>query len=586
MPPDYAHSLGSLSTILIIFTIAGVLVPIFQKIRISPILGYLICGVVIGPFGIANIKDSFPEIRYFTISDFSTVNLLGEIGIVFLMFMIGLELSLQRLFDMRKLVLGLGTLQILITSIVIAAIVLAFGNDFQSAIVIGLSFALSSTAIVMQLLQEQHQVNRPTGLVAFAILLMQDLAVVPLLVILGAFTAGESAEGNLLYVLLKSFLIAIIVVVSIYVIGKKLIKPLLSYLSLAKNPEWLVSLVFLLAIGSAVVTQSFGLSAALGAFLAGLLISETDFKHEVEIIIEPVKSLLLGIFFLSVGMQVNPETILEHPIWIPISVIGLFLIKVACLYPLSIAFKLPKAKSMDVAIRMAQAGEFALLMLGIAISADIIEHRNGDFFLMVAILSIFTTPLFTKLSPYVIRKLSLSSSARAQPLHDSLLNFRDHPSVLIAGYGRVGRLLGGILERQEIPFVAIEQNYEKVRELRDGGHRVIFADARKIDIWRKFDIESVKAVVVAIDQPEYTELILKSLRAEWPDLPIIVRTHDTVHMELLFSMGATEAIPEALETSMIIASKTLSLFGLDKGLIEVEMDRERQVARLKHADVE
>ncbi len=584
--PDHAHSLSNLSTILLIFSVAGILVPIFQKIKISPILGYLICGLFIGPFGLARFQNSFPQVSYFTISDVSTVGLLGEIGIVFLMFMIGLELSIQRLFDMRKLVLGLGTAQIVLTSLVISGFVIAFGNAFQVAMIVGLSFALSSTAIVMQLLQDQHLANRPTGMVAFSILLMQDLAIVPLLVILGALVPNESETGNLFMVLVKSLIIAVSVVVSIYMIGKKIIKPLLSYLSLAKNPEWLVSLVFLLAIGSAVLTQSFGLSAALGAFLAGLVISETDFKHEVEVIIEPVKSLLLGIFFLSVGMQVNPEVILAHPVWIPVSVLGLFFVKVACLYPLNRAFHLPKAKSMDVAIRMAQAGEFALLMLGIAISSGLIEQGVGDFFLMIAILSLFATPALTNTAPYVIRKLRLNSVTSPPGTSDFMSVYHENPSIIIAGYGRVGRLIGGILENLEIPFIAIDQNYEKVRILRNSGHRVMYADARKIGIWKKFDIETLKAVIIAVDQPDAADMILKGLREEWPNLPIIVRTHDTVHMEHLFSIGATEAIPEALETSLIIATKALSLIGIDKGQIAVEMERERQMAKLKHVDVE
>lgn len=583
---EHAHSLSNLSTVLIIFTIAGILIPVFQKIKISPILGYLICGLVIGPFGLAQLGNYFPAAQYFTISDFATVGLLGEIGIVFLMFMIGLELSIQRLFDMRKLVLGLGSAQIILTSLVISGVVIAFGNSLETALIVGVSFALSSTAIVMQLLKEHHLSNRTTGFVSFSILLMQDLAVVPLLVVLGALGMDKGGDNNLIYILLQSLLIATLVIVAMLMIGRKLIRPLLSYLSLAKNPEWLISLVFLLAIGGAVLTQSFGLSAALGAFLAGLLISETDYKHEIEVIIEPVKSLLLGIFFLSVGMQVNPNIILEHPFWIPASVIGLFLIKVACLYPLNRAFKLPKAKSMDVAIRMAQAGEFALVMIGISMASGIIAQDAGDFFLMVTILSIFMTPLLTRTSPYVIKKLHLNTPVPPFQIPDIPVNYNESPAVLIAGYGRVGHLIGSILEGLEVPFVAIEQNHEIVRNLRNTGQRVIFADARKIDIWKKFDIENVKAVIIAIDQPESSEMILQSLRREWPNLPIVVRTRDTVHMDQLFSMGATEAIPEALETSAVIASRTLTLMGFERGPIDLAIDRECQKAKLKHVDVE
>lgn len=577
-----AHSFTNLIPLLIIFAIAGIFVPLFQRLKLSPVLGYLICGIIVGPYGAALFVDKIPFLSKFIISDISTVSLIGEIGIIFLMFMIGLELSFRRLMEMRNLVLGLGSLQIIINAIAIALIVLLFDNSPIISILVGISFSLSSTAIVMQLLGEQHQNNRPVGKISFSILLMQDLAVVPLLVIIGAMSLADS-DTSLPLVLLKSMLIAVAVVGIIYIVGTKLLRPILGVLSISKSPEWLLSLAIFLAIGIATITHSAGLSAALGAFLAGLLIAETDFRHEIEVMINPVKSLLLGVFFLSVGMMIDLRSIGSHPFWIPASVIGLFVIKTICTYLATIPFKIKRSKAIEASVRLAQAGEFAFLILGLAVAGGLIPKEDQQFFLLVASLSMFCTPFFTKLAPTIIKTFPAGANAEYQSVSPEK-DLSDSPKVLIAGYGRVGRLLGATLESRMVPYVAIENNFDKVKKLREQGHRVIFADSRKIDIWRHLNLDSVKVIVIAIDDPESSEMILKALRTEWPLIPIIARTHDTEHMEHLYALGATSAIPEILEASMKIATEVLEKVGVDEYDIECEIERSRQNAMLQHTD--
>jgi CPA2 family monovalent cation:H+ antiporter-2 len=580
--PTHAHSFMSLIPLLMIFAIAGIFVPLFQRLKLSPVLGYLICGVIIGPFGLALYSDDIPTLKYITITDTPTVALIGEIGIIFLMFMIGLELSFRRLMDMKNLVLGLGSTQIIFTALIIACIVLLFGNSPEISILVGISFALSSTAIVMQLLGEHHQNNRPVGKVSFSILLMQDLAVVPLLVIIGALAIAE--EGTSLpLVLLKSMMIALAVVGIIYVLGKKLLRPMLGYLSVSKNPEWLLSLAIFLVLGVATITHGAGLSAALGAFLAGLLIAETDFRHEIEVIINPVKSLLLGIFFLSVGMMIDLRAIADYPFWIPASVVGLFAIKLICTYLATRPFNIPTAVAVDSSVRLAQAGEFAFLILGLSMAGNLLPREDGQFFLLVASLSMFATPFFTRLSPVLLKYIP--APTRLIHAFADADDLSDKPQVLIAGYGRVGKLLGATLENKMISYIAIENNFEKVRELKAQGHRVIFADGRKIDIWKHLYSDSVKAIVIAIDNIEASELILKTLRTEYPLIPIIIRTHDTEHMEYLYALGATKAVPETLEASMKIAAQTLDAIGFSEAEIEEDIERNRQSVMLKHSDV-
>lgn len=576
-----AHSFSSLIPLLMIFAIAGIFVPLFQRLKLSPVLGYLICGVIIGPFGLVLFHNDIPLLKHITITDTPTVALIGEIGIIFLMFMIGLELSFQRLMDMKHLVLGLGSTQIIFTSLIIASFVLLFDNSPEISILVGISFALSSTAIVMQLLGESHLNNRPVGKVSFSILLMQDLAVVPLLVIIGALSLAEDGT-SLPVVLLKSMFIAAAVVGLIFFLGRKCLHPMLGYLSISKSPEWLLSLAIFFVLGIATITHSVGLSAALGAFLAGLLIAETDFRHEIEMIVNPVKSLLLGIFFLSVGMMIDLRGVAENPFWIPASVIGLFVIKSLCTYLATRPYKVPQHVAIDTSVRLAQAGEFAFLILGLAMSGKIIPIEEGQFFLLVASLSMFASPFLTRLSPLALKHFA-SSDAPATDTPD--ISLSDAPQVLIAGYGRVGRLLGATLENKRISYIAIENNFEKVRKLKNEGHRVIYADSRKIDIWKYLHVESVKAIVIAIDNVEASELILKTLRAEWPLVPIVVRTHDTEHMEHLYALGATSAVPETLEASMKIATKTLEIMGVDEEDIDYEINRNRQTAMLQHTDI-
>lgn len=579
-----AHSFASLIPLLIIFAISGIFVPLFQRLKLSPVLGYLICGIIVGPFGLALFAEKIPLLSKFLISDISTVSLIGEIGIIFLMFMIGLELSFRRLMEMRNLVLGLGSLQIIINALSIAMIVLLFENSPIVSVLVGISFSLSSTAIVMQLLGEQHQNNRPVGKVSFSILLMQDLAVVPLLVVIGAMSLADN-DTSVIFILAKSLLIALVVVAAIYISGTKLLRPFLSILSISKNPEWLLSLSIFFAIGIATITHSVGLSAALGAFLAGLLIAETDFRHEIEVMINPVKSLLLGVFFLSVGMMMDLRTIAIHPFWIPLSVIGLFILKIACTYISTLPFRIKKSIAIETSVRLAQAGEFAFLILGLAGAGNLLSKEDQQFFLLVASLSMFFAPFLTKLSPFIV-KIFTNLNTTDIPIENIEHHTpSDSPQVLIAGYGRVGRLLGATLEGKMIPYIAIENNFEKVKKLREQGHRVIYADSRKIDIWKHLHLESVKVIVIAIDNPDSSEMILKALRTEWPLIPIIARTHDTEHMEHLYALGATTAIPEILEASMKIATEILETIGINNHDIECEIERSRHMAMLQHTDI-
>ncbi len=384
------------STLLLFFGIAGFAVPFLQKLRISPVLGYLFCGIIIGPLGLGQFSVDLSWLTHFTISEHETVRILGELGIIALLFMIGLELSFEKLYKIKHYVIGLGGLQIIITTIAIALIASFFDNSHATILLLGASIALSSTAIVMHLLTAAKLTQKPIGTLCFSILLMQDLAVVPILIMASVFTGD--AEQSIFLAILSSLGIAALVIAAIYAIGKTLLRPLMNHLSFNRNPEWLIAFVLFIIVAFASITHATGLSAALGAFLAGLLIAETEFKPEIETIITPLKSLLLGIFFLSIGMMIDVMAVLDNPLWIAASIIGIAAIKAGIIYPLARIFKVSKRQSIQLSLILAQPGEFAFLILSVMHASSLLPTNNYQFFLLVTALAMCLSPLQFKLA--------------------------------------------------------------------------------------------------------------------------------------------------------------------------------------------
>lgn len=552
------HMLEVLSHILLFFGIAGIAVPLLQRLRMSPVLAYLLCGIIVGPFGLAALADDFSWLTAISIRDANTVHLLGELGIITLMFMIGLELSFNRLRELRRLIFGLGSLQILITGVVIFAVAMAFNNSTEAAILLGASFALSSTAIVMKLLEEKQITNQPLGTLCFSILLMQDLAVVPILVLASSF--GDASSQGIWQALAIALGVGIITVLTIFVLGKRLLTPLLQSIGTSRNPEWLAAFTVFIVIACATITQAAGLSLALGAFMAGLLIAETEFKHEVEIIVAPLKGLLLGIFFLSVGMMINMAEIMRQPMLLTLAVSGIFFIKALVLFPLCLWFKIPKRQAAKATVYLSQPGEFALLILGAAMVSNLMPTADVQFFLLVTALAMMATPLVFKLAPMAGR---LACGLAGEPAQEEQLPLLNERVVIIAGFGRVGKLIGHALAEQQISYVALDQNTDRVRALKKEGYRVIYGDARRIELWRRLHSGNIIVAVIAIDDHSAAHSILKSIRAEWPLLPVIVRAKDTADMNAFYDLGAKHVVAETLESSLSVARLVMRQIGTD-----------------------
>lgn len=390
------------SQLLIVLGMAGLTVPLMHRLKITPVLGYLLCGVLIAPHGPLAWFDrevagaAADAAGNITMTE-DALEKFGELGIVFLMFMIGLKLSINELWKRRRDVIGLGGCQVLATSAVIFAVARVFGNGVEVSILMAACLSFSSTAVVMQLLEEKRNEGTAAGKLCFSILLMQDLMVVPVLAMVSAFAANEG--NNLVLPVLKALGIGICAIALIYVIGMRLLPPLLNIVKPHRRREWLMSFVLFIVIGAAMLTEYAGLSAALGAFLAGLLLAETEYRKDVEEIVAPVKGLLIGVFFLSVGLGVDLQEVAENIGWLLASVIGIGFVKAAILFAVARGFSVHKRVAGETAVMLGQCGEFAFVILTLALAEGIIPKGDAQFFMLVTALSMFMTPFVTALAP-------------------------------------------------------------------------------------------------------------------------------------------------------------------------------------------
>ena len=559
---EEAHSsIPHLREVVVFLVAAGVVLPIMHRLRINPILGYLVIGAAIGPFGLGLLADDLPWLGYAVISDIEGVKALAELGVIFLLFMIGLELSFDRLWRMRRLVFGLGGAQVVVTGIAIGAIAWAWGNDPAASVVLGACLALSSTAIVMQLLIDRRQLGSPVGRASFSILLFQDLAVVPILFLLGVLGADTEGGGSLWLSLLWALAKAAGAVAVILVVGRLVIRPVFRLVSAARSRELFMAVTLLTVIGTAAATGAAGLSMALGAFLAGLLLAETEYRHEIEVDLEPFKGLLLGLFFMSVGMGVDLRAVADQLFWVLASVVGLYLLKTALATALALAFRLPRATAVESGLLLGQGGEFAFLVVGMAIALGVIPRDIAQFMLIVVGLTMMVTPIVSVLARQLGAALSRTDAAR--PSEGGLAELAEAEGhVIIAGYGRVGALLGEILDQQQIPNVALDLDSEAVTRQRKAGVPVYYGDATRAEILKRAGAEHAQALVLTMDSSRAASRAATEARRHWPDLPIYARARDVAHAKDLMGAGATLAVPENLEVSLQMAEEVLQGVGV------------------------
>lgn len=553
---------------------AGIVVPIFQRLHVSPVLGFLLIGLLIGPFGLAQFSDVLPALAWITIGDIEGVRLLAEFGVIFLLFMIGLELSFARLWQMKRRVFGLGMAQVLLTALAIGFIAAWFGNAAPAAIILGACLSLSSTAIVMQLLIERRRAATPTGRTSLAILLMQDLAVVPLLFVVGAIGGLDRAAGpaQLALQLGETVLFAALTVGIIAVAGRRLLGPLFRSVGAGKSPELFMALTLLVVIGLAAATGAAGMSMALGAFLAGLLLAESEYRHAIEVTIEPFKGLLLGLFFISVGMGIDLRVAMDEAFWILASVVGLFALKAAIIFVLALIFGESRPVALETALLLGQGGEFAFIVVGLSERLELLEGPVVQFMLLVTSLSMLATPLVARLA----QRLARRSDSRAADNHHGVATAEEHEGhVLIAGFGRVGQIVAGLLDDQEIPWLALDYNSGNVAEQRQRNRPVYFGDAGRPELLERLGTQKALALVITLDDAAATAHLVATAHLAWPKLPVFVRARDRLHAEQLHRLGAAGVVAETVESSLQLGGMALQAAGLPDDAVVGLLDRQR-----------
>lgn len=571
-----------LKEIILFLALSGVLIPLLARLRINPVLGFLAVGTLLGPYGLASLSVQWPWLSYVTFARHEDVEVLAELGVIFLMFMIGLEMSINRLWSMRRLVFGMGSLQVVLTALLIVAIAWRFGNQLEASVILGLLLAFSSTAIVMQLLNQRGELGSPLGQASFAILLFQDLAVIPLLVlisILGAGAGGESFGSMLGSAALKGVLTVLV----IYLVGQRVVRPLFHQIAANRQPDTFMALTLLATLGVAALTWAAGLSMALGALLAGLIIAETEFRHQVEVTMEPFRGLLMGLFFLSVGMGIDTRALLAEPLWLPLSVIGLFALKGTVIFGLLRVFGLTWGRALEGGFLLSQGGEFAFIVIGLALSFNLLPREVGQFMLIVVGVSMLAAPLVAHLGQRLGDGLEQRTLAQ-QPVDEAEFeNLQGH--VIMAGYGRVGQMVGQLLHSQGVPFVAIESNASRLAQNRRVGVPLVFGDASRPELLSKLHLASARAVVLTMDDTAAALHAVHAIRQLSPDVHITARARDERHALTLLDAGATFVVPETLESSLKVADSVLQVMGVapDASGKLLAQERARCLAALREA---
>lgn len=520
----------------IILLIAAVLiVPFFQAIKLGSVPGFLIAGIVIGPYGLG------------LINNITEIGNLAEIGVVFLLFVIGIELKPSRLWQMRRLVFGAGILQVLLTGIAIGLVAHTFFDiPLRATILVGPALALSSTAFVLQLLCEQRLLTSNYGRTSIAVLLLQDLAVVPLLALVPLLAVPEFTIGEDIGLALAESLLILGLVV---LLGRYLLHPILHRVALSRNPEVFTASAILIVLGTALVTEHAGLSMAMGAFLAGLLISDSFYKHQVTAEIQPFRGLLLGLFFMSMGMSLNIDLLTGNPL-ASIGVAGLLItLKAAILFPIAYLFGVKLKNSMAVALILAQSGEFALVLFSLAYRADLLSEALFQQLLLVVLLSMLVTPALADLAHRLVRAQTAGRIRSAETPVSA--------PIVIAGFGRVGHRIGEILSIAGEPYVALDSDVEIVERERASGHPVFYGDVRQPELLKAAGAGDATTIIVTLNDADGAERVVSSLRKTHPDKTIYVRGHNLDQCRELRRLGASGVVSENVEASLELARMAL-----------------------------
>lgn len=537
---------------------AVLVVPLFQYLGLGSVLGFLCAGLIIGPAGIGLISE-VGEILHF-----------AELGVVFLLFIIGIELKPSRLWLMRRQVFGLGTAQVTITGLALTAILVLLGIELKPAIILALGLALSSTAFVLQLLTESGTINRTFGRNAFAILLLQDLAVVPLLALAPLLAEGQTSVGSDLGIALLE---AVAILMAVILAGRHLLRPMLNRVATHGNAETFLATALLLVLGVSLLVEHAGMSMAMGAFLAGLLIADSEFRHQILADIQPFRGLLLGLFFMSVGMSVDLIVLINQPLLFLGLLIGLLAVKALILYALARLFGIDHRNAGVVAPLLAQGGEFGFVLFGVSNQLDLLSGEIYQQSILVIALSMAVTPLLARGIRRQPTQAVPSTSEEPAPEQSPT---EDGPTVIIAGFGRIGMRIASILKQAGVSYIAVENRADAVQNGREKGYEVVFGDAARTDVLHAVGADKARLMLLAMDNAEAIEKLVKEIHRRMPNLPIYARGHDRQRCAVLMRNGASGVVSENLEASLQLARYALNGANLGQEIIEKALNDYRE----------
>ena len=555
----------ALSDALVILGAAGLVIPVFTRFRITPVIGFILIGILVGPYGLGRLVFEHPLLNHVTISDPDSLDIYAEFGIILLLFTIGLELSFNRLWQMRRLVFGLGALELLVIGSCAAIFLSMMGQYWTGALALGFALAFSSTAIVLPI----SGTNSPVGRAALSMLLFEDIMIVPIIFILGAM--APTAEGDGWEGLLTTLWQGGLVVAAMMILGRFALPRLFGQAARTKSPELFLAASMLVVIGSSLATAAVGLSPIVGALIAGLLIAETEYHGEVEGIMEPFKGLALGIFLITVGMSIDLMTIWENLGLIAAAVVTILVFKAIVTGVLLRMMGARRSTAAETGILMASPSETTLIVLAAASAAQLIQPGTAQFWQIVTAIGLTVTPLLASLGRVIAR--------RVEPVPEMPAEDEGEARVIIVGAGRVGLLVAQMLSAHNKPYVALDSNPDLIDRAKRQGYRATFGDAARGDAMTRLGIETSPAVVLTMDEPVLVQRLVSKLRQEHPDLLIVCRARDVQHAAALYRAGASHAVPETLESSLQLSEAVLVDIGVAMGPVIASIHEKRDEFR-------
>lgn len=573
MPPII--NVAAYSDALVLLATAGILVPIVSRFGFSPTLGYLLAGAVLGPLGLGALSRQYPALSWVTVGDARSIAGIAELGVVFLLFLIGLELSLHRLVAMRRYVLGFGGLQVLLTTILLTGVAVWAGQKPAPALILGASLSLSSTAIVLELLSKQERLTTSVGRASFSVLLTQDLAVIPILMFVSILAAGPGR--SVLSSLANALGQAVLALAVIVVCGRVLLRPLLRLVAAPRSRDLFIATVLFVIVAAGVLSEQAGLSMELGAFVAGLLLAETEYRKAVEATIEPFKTILLGTFFFTVGMEIDYRELVSEPLLIAGAVVALIAAKALIVIVLGRLFRLSWPAAIETGLLLGPGGEFAFVAVGIAVAVGLIDGRVMRFVLAVTSATMVLTPLLSYVGRRIGSRLRGTASAASAELAARPPGAQGH--AIVVGYGRVGKVVCSLLQEHDIAYIAADFDAAAVTRDRRDGHEVFFGDAADPVFLRACGLATAAGVIITIHTEEAIDTVVEHVRAMRPDIVLVSRARDADHASRLYALGATDAVPETIEASLQLSEAALIGLGRPAGPVIASIHQKRDDIR-------